>query len=362
MTGGGLDSGLSATDPDKLANHETGDASSGSAFPSSAPLISIPWSNMEVSVSLLNTVSTQTYQVFPQLDDRLPSRKSLRTMKKLLALKQQQQQQFHQKHAHAPAKSNSAAMKAHATPLRPRITPRHAAATTPNEAEAGGGGGASNGMKCHFCGKSFSKATYLKRHIQSHSTVKPHKCDICGWGFYQQCNLKRHMASHDTATGEGFKCVHCPATFSTKSVLSVHMRDAHGSKREVSLPAGPPDLGSQITITPTKRVSDPDGSNAKEDQEPEADHEQTMDHIDQDEVEPRGDENDGEEEEIAPPSTLVSGHPKAPMSSEIPKGSTGGPCYTCTICQATFDKVSILNKHFKVHAGGGGTSSASPTN
>jgi hypothetical protein len=50
-------------------------------------------------------------------------------------------------------------------------------------------------------------------------------------GFYQQCNLKRHMSSHTVQDGgEGFACAHCPATFTTKSVLSVHMRDAHGEK------------------------------------------------------------------------------------------------------------------------------------
>ena len=49
-------------------------------------------------------------------------------------------------------------------------------------------------------------------------------------GFFQQCNLKRHMTSHSVSGGDGFKCSHCEAFFSTKSVLSVHMRDAHGDK------------------------------------------------------------------------------------------------------------------------------------
>ena len=50
-------------------------------------------------------------------------------------------------------------------------------------------------------------------------------------GFFQECNLKRHMASHSVQDGgQGFKCTHCSATFTTKSVLTVHMRDAHGEK------------------------------------------------------------------------------------------------------------------------------------
>ena len=85
--------------------------------------------------------------------------------------------------------------------------------------------------KCHLCGKGFTKASYLKRHILSHSSVKPFRCNICNWGFFQQCNLKRHMASHTLENGvAGFKCEHCSANFTTKSVLSVHLRDAHGDK------------------------------------------------------------------------------------------------------------------------------------
>jgi hypothetical protein len=38
------------------------------------------------------------------------------------------------------------------------------------------------------------------------------------------------MTSHTIGQGEGHKCHHCPASFSTRSVLSVHMRDAHGDK------------------------------------------------------------------------------------------------------------------------------------
>ena len=49
-------------------------------------------------------------------------------------------------------------------------------------------------------------------------------------GFHQYCNLKRHYASHAAGPGAGFQCLHCPASFSTKSVLSVHMREAHGDK------------------------------------------------------------------------------------------------------------------------------------
>lgn len=52
-----------------------------------------------------------------------------------------------------------------------------------------------------------------------------------------------------------------------------------------------------------------------------------------------------EEEEISPPTTA-----SVVMASEIQKGPAGGPVYTCTICSASFEKVSTLNKHIRAHA------------
>jgi len=83
--------------------------------------------------------------------------------------------------------------------------------------------------KCHICEKVFSDSSRMKRHLLSHSGTKPYKCHLCGWGFYQRCNMERHLASH-TKEGEGHPCPHCNAWFTTKSVLSLHMRDAHNER------------------------------------------------------------------------------------------------------------------------------------
>ena len=56
-------------------------------------------------------------------------------------------------------------------------------------------------------------------------------------------------------------------------------------------------------------------------------------------------END-EEEEITAPGTM--------MASEIQKGASGQPLYSCTICSAAFEKVSTLNKPIRSHNKGKG--------
>ena len=43
-------------------------------------------------------------------------------------------------------------------------------------------GKSSGKLQCHLCDRTFSKASYLKSHLQSHPNSKPFKCEICGWG------------------------------------------------------------------------------------------------------------------------------------------------------------------------------------
>ena len=69
-------------------------------------------------------------------------------------------------------------------------SPNSSSNATPTVRRVSNGEGSNNNSetpdgphKCHLCGKGFNKATYLKRHILSHSSVKPYKCDICNWGM-----------------------------------------------------------------------------------------------------------------------------------------------------------------------------------
>ena len=50
-------------------------------------------------------------------------------------------------------------------------------------------------IKCQFCSKNITKK-YMRDHINSvHNVQKDHKCDSCGKAFSKAGNLKRHINS-----------------------------------------------------------------------------------------------------------------------------------------------------------------------
>ena len=64
------------------------------------------------------------------------------------------------------------------------------------------------------------------------------------------------MASHSVQDGgQGFKCSHCSATFTTKSVLTVHMRDAHGEKSKSTAKKSVPHSTQSNNGTPQPQQS-----------------------------------------------------------------------------------------------------------
>ena len=81
--------------------------------------------------------------------------------------------------------------------------------------------------KCESCGKTFTDARNLKRHIHIiHEGRKNHKCKSCGKSFSQSHHLKHHIqVIHDGH--KDFKCESCDKSFSTKQQLEIHIKVVH---------------------------------------------------------------------------------------------------------------------------------------
>lgn len=85
---------------------------------------------------------------------------------------------------------------------------------------------------CTMCGKVFSEASSLRRHMRIHKGLKPYVCQLCAKAFTQCNQLKTHVRTH---TGEKpYQCDMCDKSFAQKCQLVFHNRMHHGEKKPYS--------------------------------------------------------------------------------------------------------------------------------
>lgn len=85
---------------------------------------------------------------------------------------------------------------------------------------------------CDVCGKAFSKADYLKRHIPSH--FEHFQCDICNVIIKRKTGLQRHMNTIHLKNANQLVCPECGLFFKTSNVLQFHLIRIHNAPTPVS--------------------------------------------------------------------------------------------------------------------------------
>jgi uncharacterized Zn-finger protein len=89
-------------------------------------------------------------------------------------------------------------------------------------------------FKCLLCPKTFRTKSLLSLHSLVHSDRRDHLCTFCGKAFRRYFDLKRHLQSHENK--REFKCKVCGKGFNTSSILNTHKHLVHQIVKKFKCP------------------------------------------------------------------------------------------------------------------------------
>ena len=82
--------------------------------------------------------------------------------------------------------------------------------------------------RCQTCGKTFQVESDIKRHVYTHTDVRPYKCSQCPKSYTCKSSLRQHVALIHEA--KKLPCSLCSKSFSLKQDLERHMHTHRGTK------------------------------------------------------------------------------------------------------------------------------------
>ena len=78
-------------------------------------------------------------------------------------------------------------------------------------------------LECPLCKRKFARPSACKRHLGTHTNIKPYQCGTCRKCFRLSGYLTRHLRTH---TGEKpFACQHCTLRFSRQDKFRQHQQE-----------------------------------------------------------------------------------------------------------------------------------------
>lgn len=147
-------------------------------------------------------------------------------------------------------------------------------------------------LRCETCGKEFSRLSYLKMHINTHTKSFP--CSKCFMVFTSERRLKKHRKSHILF------CKICNTRFDSGELLHEHYKEQHPDKKLPKIP--------KVEVEePVERVKESFPCQYCDEQFPE--------------------------------KSLRDNHVEAHLANK----------FRCTMCPEFFDKEKQLRKHIKAH-------------